>query len=234
MAERIAREPVVRARPHGQPAETVRARGEAAPGRTRPAGDGVSDPVRLAAEVDRLAAELEAMRNRLAEIEASAERDSLTDVLNRRGFERELARVIAYLGRYPASAVLVYLDLDGFKPVNDRYGHAAGDAVLQAVAKALSSHVRASDRVGRLGGDEFAVLLWNLSEADASAKARALEAEIAAAAVAWDGATLCVGASAGVAAVAADDGAADVIARADAAMYARKEARRPQIAPLTR
>jgi diguanylate cyclase (GGDEF)-like protein len=186
----------------------------------------VSDALRLAAEVDRLRAELDGMRHRLAELEASAERDPLTGAFNRRGFERELARTIAYLDRYPARAMLVYMDLDRFKPVNDRHGHAAGDAILVAVTATLTRQVRASDSVARLGGDEFAVLLWNLDEADARAKADSLETAIAAMAVPWDGATLGVGASAGVTALGRGDDLADVVTRADAAMYERKRARR--------
>jgi diguanylate cyclase (GGDEF)-like protein len=190
--------------------------------RTRRTAGPRSEPARLAAEVTRLEAELAAMRAHVAELEASAERDPLTDLLNRRGFGRELARAIAYLGRYAGSAVLVYLDLDRFKPVNDRHGHAAGDAVLQAVAKTLTRHVRASDSVARLGGDEFAVLLWNLGEADASAKAMALEAEIARTPIAWNGLELSIAASAGMVPVSSNDAPAEVVARADAAMYARK------------
>jgi diguanylate cyclase (GGDEF)-like protein len=192
----------------------------------RPSPRPVSDPMRLAAEVDRLQAELDAMRLRLTELEASAERDPLTGVLNRRGFERELARTIAYLDRYAARAMLVYMDLDRFKPINDTYGHAAGDAVLVAAAATLVRQVRASDSVARLGGDEFAVLLWNLGPADARAKADALEAAIAAITIDWHGAAVTVGASAGVATLSAGDVHGDIIARADAAMYARKGARR--------
>ena len=127
--------------------------------------------MRLAAEVDALAAQLEASRARIADLEARVDIDPLTDVLNRRGFERELKRSLAYVKRYGTSAALIYVDLDGFKPVNDRHGHAAGDAVLKAVAAALLRHVRASDVVARIGGDEFAVLLWNVDGAAAAAKA---------------------------------------------------------------
>ena len=118
--------------------------------------------VRLAAEVERLAAELEASRARITELETRIDVDPLTETLNRRGFERELKRSLAYVKRYGASAALIYLDLDEFKPINDRHGHAAGDAVLKAIAAALARNVRASDVVARIGGDEFVVLLWNV------------------------------------------------------------------------
>jgi diguanylate cyclase (GGDEF)-like protein len=201
----------------GRPAESAPA------AVSRPAS---SEPMRLAAEVARLEAELAAMRTRVAELEAHADSDPLTGVMNRRGFERELKRAAAYVQRYGGNAGLVYLDLDGFKPVNDRFGHAAGDAVLAAVAAALVESVRASDMVARIGGDEFAVLLWNLSARDAQSKALALERAIAGTVVSWDGSRLAVGASSGVAELARDRDIADLVARADAAMYARKRQRR--------
>ncbi len=182
--------------------------------------------LRLAAEVARLAAELEASRAHISELEARVDVDPLTEMLNRRGFERELKCSLAYVKHYGVSTALVYLDLDQFKPVNDRHGHAAGDAVLKAVASTLVRHVRASDVVARIGGDEFVVLLWNVNAAAAASKAAALEAAIDATPVRWKSSTLAVGASAGVALLAPLDTPAAVLARADAKMYARKGARR--------
>jgi diguanylate cyclase (GGDEF)-like protein len=189
---------------------------------------------RLAAEVERLAHELEASRTRITDLEARVDVDPLTETLNRRGFERELKRSLAYVKRYGVSAALVYIDLDEFKPVNDRHGHAAGDAVLKAIAAALTGHVRASDIVARIGGDEFVVLLWNVSEHAATAKAAALEAAIYATPVRWDSSTLVVGASAGIALIGPLDMPTEVLARADAAMYARKAERRETTAPRRR
>jgi diguanylate cyclase (GGDEF)-like protein len=186
-----------------------------------------SAAMRLAAEVERLAAQLEQSRARIADLEAKIDIDPLTELLNRRGFERELARSVAYVKRYGASAALVYLDLDSFKPVNDRHGHAAGDAVLKAVAAALVAQVRASDVVARLGGDEFVVLLWNVSGPAAAAKALALERAVYATPVRWGTSTLVVGAAAGVSLIGALDAPAEVLGRADAAMYARKRERNP-------
>jgi diguanylate cyclase (GGDEF)-like protein len=182
--------------------------------------------MRLAAEVARLEAELAAMRARVTELEAHAESDALTGIMNRRGFERELKRAAAHVRRYGGNAALVYLDLDGFKPVNDRYGHAAGDAVLIAVAAALVAAVRASDLVARVGGDEFAVLLWNLSPQDAHNKSQALEQAVANTQVRWGARRLAVGATTGVAESLQDSDIAGVLARADAAMYARKRKRK--------
>jgi diguanylate cyclase (GGDEF)-like protein len=189
---------------------------------------------RLAAEVDRLAAQLEASRARITELEARIDIDPLTETLNRRGFERELKRSLAYVKRYGVSAALVYLDLDDFKPVNDRHGHAAGDVVLKAIAAALISHVRASDVVARIGGDEFVVLLWNVSDGEAAVKAAELEAAVYATPVRWGASTLVVGASAGVAFIGPLETPAEVLGRADAAMYARKTERRQATSPRLR
>jgi diguanylate cyclase (GGDEF)-like protein len=181
-----------------------------------------SAAMRLAAEVERLAAQLKQSQARILDLEAKIDVDPLTGLLNRRGFERELARSVAYVKRYGTSAALVYLDLDGFKPVNDRHGHAAGDAVLKGVATALLGRVRASDVVARLGGDEFVVLLWNVNGPAAAAKAGALERAVYATPVRWGSSTLVVGAAAGVAHIGALDTPAEALERADAAMYARK------------
>ena len=188
--------------------------------------------MRLAAEVDALAAQLKDSRARIVDLEARIAVDPLTDVLNRRGFERELKRSLAYVKRYGVSAALVYVDLDDFKPVNDRHGHAAGDVVLKSIAASLLRGVRASDVVGRFGGDEFVVLLWNVNGAEAATKAAELEAAVYATPVRFGASTLVVGASAGVALLGALDTPADVLARADAAMYARKAER--QSAPRAR
>jgi len=180
----------------------------------------------LLAEIERLKNELIGAEWRIAELEARGDVDPLLGILNRRGFERELKRSLAYIARYDAGAALVYLDLDAFKAVNDRHGHAAGDALLKMAARMLTAHVRASDVVARLGGDEFAILLWNVSETNAQAKARDLEAAVAAGAVGEGASRISVGASAGIVALTAGQSAAEAIAAADKAMYARKKQHR--------
>ena len=184
-----------------------------------------SEAMRLAAEVERLRLELADARRQMASLETRADVDSLTDVLNRRGFERELVRSLAYVKRHGVNAALLYLDLDDFKSVNDRYGHAAGDAALKAVASVLRRHTRESDLVARLGGDEFAVLLWHCDETNAQAKALALEAAIARATPVYDGLALTFAASVGAVLLLPLDRPADALERADRAMYARKAQR---------
>jgi diguanylate cyclase (GGDEF)-like protein len=179
-----------------------------------------------AAVIARLRAELAATRARLAEVELLADRDPLAPVLNRRAFLRELHRTIAYCQRYGAEASLAFFDLDGFKAVNDTYGHAAGDAALKVVAATLSAHVRESDVVGRLGGDEFGVILAQADRAQAEIKAASLVEELEKAPVIFEGRAIRIGASFGVRPFEKGLEAAQMMAEADAAMFVRKAERR--------
>nr|WP_244567998.1 GGDEF domain-containing protein [Bradyrhizobium erythrophlei] len=181
--------------------------------------------------IRRLRTELARARKRIEELEASADTDFLLDIPNRRGFEREFHRAISYIKRYHASGALVVLDVDGLKPINDAFGHAAGDQVLKAVAATLLRLVRSSDVVGRLGGDEFAVLLWNLSETDAKAKAASLEQAIDRLTFTFRGRDVTAGASAGVAILGPHAEAGRALEEADSAMYVRKAQRRHEITP---
>jgi diguanylate cyclase (GGDEF)-like protein len=177
-------------------------------------------------EIRRLKARLSAALAQIDALRASADTDFLLDILNRRGFSRELNRSSAYIKRYHANAAVIMLDIDRLKPVNDRFGHAAGDAVLKAVVEVLLRHVRASDVLGRLGGDEFALLLWNLDEAAARTKAATLEAAVDQLRFDFDGHPAAVGISAGVAILCPETDPSDALARADVEMYARKAERK--------
>lgn len=162
----------------------------------------------------------------IQQLKASAETDFLLGILNRRGFERELTRAIAYIKRYHATGALIVLDVDRLKPINDAFGHGAGDEVLKAIVSVLNAQVRASDVVGRLGGDEFALLLWNLNETEARAKAAALEQAIDRLAFLFGKSTVMAGASTGVAMLGMHAETAKSLEAADSAMYIRKAQRR--------
>jgi diguanylate cyclase (GGDEF)-like protein len=180
--------------------------------------------------IRRLRAELAGARKQIEELQASAHTDFLLDIPNRRGFERELDRAISYIRRYQAAGALIMLDVDGLKPINDSFGHAAGDQVLKAVVATLLAQVRSSDVVGRLGGDEFALLLWNLSETDARAKAAALEEAIDRLTFEFRGHSVRAGVSAGVAILDSHAEAGKALEQADCAMYVRKAQRRHETA----
>jgi diguanylate cyclase (GGDEF)-like protein len=176
--------------------------------------------------IRRLRTQLAKALARIEGLEASADTDFLLDIPNRRGIERELNRSIAYIKRYHASGALIVLDVDRLKPINDEFGHAAGDQVLKAIVAVLLRNVRSSDEIGRLGGDEFALLLWNMSETDAKAKALSLEQAIDGLSFTFRGRTVTAGASAGVAILGPHAEAGRALEQADSAMYVRKAQRR--------
>jgi len=178
------------------------------------------------AEISRLKRKLAQALARIEQLQALADTDFLLEIPNRRGFERELNRAISYIKRYHANGALIVLDVDGLKPINDTFGHAAGDRVLKAIVGVLSRQIRASDVIGRLGGDEFALLLWNLAEADAHAKATALERDIDRLSFMFRGHTVTAGASTGVAILGPHSEPGRALEEADCAMYARKAQRR--------
>ena len=181
------------------------------------------------AEIRRLKAQLAKAQARIEQLQAAADTDFLLEIPNRRGFERELGRAIAYIQRYQASGALIVLDVDRLKPINDNFGHAAGDQVLKAIVAVLSRQIRSSDVMGRLGGDEFALLLWNLSETDAHAKAASMEEDIDRLGFAFSGHTVATGVSTGVVVLGPHSEAGRALAEADRAMYVRKAQRRHEV-----
>jgi len=180
----------------------------------------------LLTEIDDLRSEVTRLKARLTEAEGLADRDALTPLLNRRALVRELSRIRAFAQRYGAPASLIYFDLDGFKAINDRYGHGAGDAALQAVAERLVANVRDSDILGRMGGDEFALILIQADRATAEAKAAALAEAIEREPLRFGDWTAPVHLSFGVAEIEGDAEPEALIGRADAAMFASKRQRK--------
>ncbi len=218
----------------------LQAASERATGGTRPADSaaflGLSEtdltaPVQAAlttlfSEIDELRQEVGRLKARLNEAEVLADEDALTPLLNRRAFMRELKRTVTFAQRYGGPASLIYFDLDGLKAVNDRFGHATGDAALKAVAERLSANVRESDIVGRLGGDEFAVILAQADLPAAEAKAASLAAAVEAEPVQCGEWLAPLRVSYGVREIDPAGSAEQSLAEADGAMYARKRAAR--------
>lgn len=163
------------------------------------------------------------------QLEWSATHDVLTGLANRKLFGQRLERVLEALPR-SMPAVVVMIDLDHFKPINDRAGHAAGDAMLKAVGAAITSRVRATDLVARLGGDEFAVLLERCPHDTALRIAENVREAISAIVLHRDGHELRVGACLGVASLSEETASpAEWLAEADAACYAAKAAGRGSV-----
>lgn len=179
----------------------------------------------LLAENDSLRGEIRALRIQLGELERLADSDTLTPLLNRRAFLREVERQIARVARHPEPVAVMVADLDGLKALNDREGHLAGDNALMHVGYTMKAQVRATDIVARIGGDEFALILEGLDKDAASAKAKSLASNIA---VGGLESGLTVSISIGTAVIEAGDTVDSVIARADADMYAVKAAQRSE------
>jgi diguanylate cyclase (GGDEF)-like protein len=166
-----------------------------------------------------------------AEVADLAVRDDLTGAANRRQFLERARQECARSARSGAPLAFVCLDLDGFKPINDGHGHAAGDLCLQRFAAIAAARLREPDVFARLGGDEFAILLPDTTAEEAALVAEDILAAVRSTPVAWRGTALALTASAGAAAWTPDVGrdAAELLARADHALYHSKEAGRDRV-----
>jgi diguanylate cyclase (GGDEF)-like protein len=163
-------------------------------------------------------------------VEQQALIDGLTGLANRRNLEETLLSELARAARFGESFCVVMADIDSFKRVNDRYGHAAGDRVLEAFAAVLRDTVRESDVAGRWGGEEFALVLTGTGEEGGARLAERARAQLAAHPVRMpDGSTLVVTASFGVAAYPECRELEDLLAAADAALYEAKRSGRDRV-----
>lgn len=162
---------------------------------------------------------------RIATLEETASTDDLTEALNRRGFSVELERALAAAGRYGVEGMLIFIDLDGFKEINDTHGHAAGDHILRTVACVLNENVRETDYVARLGGDEFAVLLTHTTHEQALGRAEIIDQILNTAHISWENIKIPLRASIGIQGYHAGSHADRLVRAADSAMYKTKRAR---------
>jgi diguanylate cyclase (GGDEF)-like protein len=157
--------------------------------------------------------------------------DSLTGALSRHGFRNEAQRAIALALRHKHPTSCIVFDVDHFKQVNDKYGHAAGDAVLVECVQACRERLRASDIFGRIGGEEFAVVLPHTGVADAMKVAETLRSSLAEQQVPLPDAPLSITASFGVSTLDRSVGDIDeLLRRADVALYIAKDAGRNRCA----
>ncbi len=155
---------------------------------------------------------------------AHAERDGLTGVLNRGGIEHRLDWALIERERERMPVSLLFIDLDNFKQINDRHGHALGDACLRAVTRAVSEQFQYGDQLGRLGGEEFVLVLSGVELPAALRIAEQVGARIRRDCANVEGVAVAVTASIGAAQARDRDSVASLIARADQAMYAAKRA----------
>ena len=176
----------------------------------------------LMREVADLRRELSDTRQRMVELEQLASTDPLIGVLNRRAFVGELNRALAMAQRYSQASSLVFIDVDDLKKINDRHGHAAGDAALIHAAAIIGANIRKTDVFGRLGGDEFAIILTNTPRALAEHKAKLL-AEAVKATPGADGQSVSI--TCGVVEIAPGLTAESALTAADKVMYDQKRKR---------
>ncbi|MEX0819025.1 MAG: GGDEF domain-containing protein [Pirellulaceae bacterium] len=170
-----------------------------------------------------------ALQDQAEEITAymsEARTDKLTALPNRRAFDDELSRRMAEWRRHETRVSVVILDIDHFKTFNDRFGHAAGDAVLVDVARVMQTAIRESDLAARLGGEEFAVVLAGVEASEARRTAERIRKAVAANAFRYEGTTLRVTVSCGVAQALTSEDGTSLLKRADEALYASKAAGR--------
>ena len=174
-------------------------------------------PIYFANLVCQLHTALERMRT-------MANHDTLTGLPNRHSFYEQLQHTLRIAERNNVTFAVVFVDLDGFKPINDALGHAAGDAVLKSVARRLEQSVRKCDVVARFGGDEFVIILSDIDETAVPSVARMIISTVALPHE-FNGKTVTLTSSLGIATY-PDSGRSvdELVARADAAMYRSKRA----------
>jgi diguanylate cyclase (GGDEF)-like protein len=167
----------------------------------------------------------EASRNYGKMLEALALNDPLTGLANRRLLDDRMSMALVHARRNKSAWAVVYLDLDGFKQINDTLGHGVGDVLLKMVAERLVATVREEDTVARLGGDEFILALWHVSGIDYAAMVASRAIEALSQPYIIDGTTVSITASAGVG-IYPDHGkdAETLMKSADLALYEAKSA----------
>jgi diguanylate cyclase (GGDEF)-like protein len=167
----------------------------------------------------------EAARNQGKMLESLALKDPLTGLANRRLLAERMSMALVHARRNKSTMALVYLDLDGFKQINNTLGHGAGDALLKMVAGRLVATVREEDTVARLGGDEFIMALWNVTGTDDAAKVALKVVEAVSQPYGIEGHTVRITTSAGIAIYPVHGEDADTLMKnADLALYEAKRA----------
>ncbi|MGB5081289.1 MAG: diguanylate cyclase [Burkholderiales bacterium] len=167
----------------------------------------------------------QAARNHGKELESLALNDALTGLANRRLLAERMSMAMAHARRNRNAMAVVYLDLDGFKRINDTLGHGAGDVLLKMVAERLVATVREEDTVARLGGDEFIIALWDVKGADRASTVALKVVEAVSQPYVVEGHAVGMTASAGVAVYPVHGEDADTLMKsADLALYEAKHA----------
>jgi diguanylate cyclase (GGDEF)-like protein len=179
----------------------------------------LEDALALLEEIERLRAKLVEYEARFAELDHLAHLDPLVNLPNRRSFLANLERLIARIDRYGGDAAMLFVDVDGLKAINDKFGHNAGDQALVEISRLLVASVRGADLVARLAGDEFGILLDHADELSAWRAAERVVESVDECQFCVDGFCLPLSVAIGVATVQRGDTPASVLTRADKEMY---------------
>ncbi len=185
--------------------------------------------VALNQRVQEMEREGEQLRERLREKHEQAVHDPLTGLYNRLAFDERMAQEFARWKRYRQPMVLLVVDIDRFKRINDTYGHKAGDKALKIIAERILGEVRESDFLARYGGEEFVILMPETTLADGRQVADKLRANVAKSQFHYQGEAVTITVSLGVAAPREGDTPESLFQRADQALYRAKESGRDRV-----
>ena len=173
---------------------------------------------------------LEQAMDQALDLEESNQRDSLTGLYNRKFFDEQITQEMLRARRYGWPLSLALLDIDNFKPVNDTYGHPAGDVVLSVLSGRLQGMLRASDTLCRYGGEEFALILPHIGQDNSRFLLDRLRKSVESGVVELEGGTtISVTVSVGIAELREGQSAGELIRHADKALYAAKDAGRNRV-----
>lgn len=176
----------------------------------------------LLEKLDDLNRDLSRTKESLAEIERLVDVDCLAPIPNRRAFMRRLSWAITMHERYGHPSTILYFDINEFKQINDKYGHAAGDLAIRHIAQLLTATMRESDFLARIGGDEFAVIMYYASEDAAKKRGAKITEKLQKTPFVFNGKPLHVSAAFGFYSIRSGDDAESALASADMSMYVDK------------
>lgn len=178
-------------------------------------------------ELDKAHQNIATLQDKIAQLETLAMTDTMTGLKNRRGFEDAFAQELDRATRGLSCGVMVLIDLDNFKMINDTHSHLAGDACLKLVGETLANEIRVMDTAARLGGDEFVLLLATASVDGVLNRVQQIAQKLNSLSVVWNGVEIPIRASIGLKEYGQKDDTAQAIYHAaDLALYADKAARK--------
>jgi len=176
----------------------------------------------LLEKMDDLNRDLSRTKESLSEIERLVDVDCLAPIPNRRAFMRRLSWAITMHERYAHPSTILYFDINEFKQINDKYGHAAGDLAIRHIAQLLTATMRESDFLARIGGDEFAVIMYYANEDAAKKRGTKIAEKLHKTPFVFNGKPLHVSAAFGYYSIRSGDDAESALASADMSMYVDK------------